>query len=119
MKTKTYAQVALLIGPFTDADCVEVPARGEEGLKFLKEQYGDSLIAFVYFDVKETQFQGLTFTSEPHNQERVDVISEETVKKRMIADSKELSDALNEAITALSDEAEKTQKVKKAQHTLH
>lgn len=119
MKTKTYAEVALLIGPFTEADCVEVPARGEEGLKFLKEKYGDSLVAFVYFDVKETDFQGLKFTSEPHNQERVDVISEDVFKKRIDADRKELSDALGEVIASLTSEAEKTQKVKKTQHTLH
>lgn len=117
MKTTTYAEVALLVGPFTQGDCVEVPARGEEGLKFLKEKYGDALVAFVYFDVKEIEFQGLKYTSEPHHQERVDVIKEEDFKKRITAEREELSNVLGDVIASLTGEAEP--KVERPAHALH
>lgn len=104
MKTTTYAEAAILVGPFVDSKCVEVPSRGEAGLKFLKEQFGDSLVAFVYFDIKETEFQGLKFFSEPHNQERVDIISKEDMVKRVTAESHELSNVISEAIATLTGE---------------
>ena len=117
MKTTTYAEVALLVGPFTQGDCVVVPARGEEGLKFLKEKYGDALVAFVYFDVNEIEFQGLKYTSEPHHQERIDVIKEEDFKKRITAEREELSNVLGDVIASLTGEAEP--KVERPAHTLH
>ena len=121
MKTTTYAQVAFLFGPFTKEDVVEVPARGEKGLEFLKEKYGDSLIVCVFFDIKETEFQGLKFTSEPHHQERVDVMSFEDFKKRIIAEREQLSEVIGEAITNLTNEGEQEpdQPAHHQQHTLH
>lgn len=106
MKTRTYAEVALLVGPFTQADVVEVPARGEKGIEFLKEKFGDTLIALVFFDIKETDFQGLKFTSEPHNMERVDIVAKEDVEKRLVAERQELSNALGGVIAALTGEEE-------------
>ena len=121
MKTTTYAQVALLVGPFTKEDVVEVPDRGEKGLEFLKEKYGDSLIVCVFFDIKETEFQGLKFTSEPHHQERVDVMSFEDFKKRIIAEREQLSEVIDEAIANLTNEGEQEpdQPAHHQQHTLH
>lgn len=116
MKTTTYAKVALLVGPFTQEDITEVPYRGDKGLEFLKDKYGDCLVAFVYFDVKETEFQGLKFTSEPHNQERVDVMAKETFEKRINAEREELSEAIGGVIASLTGETEPDTKHK---HTLH
>ena len=85
-------------------------------MKFLKEKYGDALVAFVYFDVKEIEFQGLKYTSEPHHQERVDVIKEEDFKKRITAEREELSNVLGDVIASLTGEAEP--KVERPAHTL-
>lgn len=116
MKTTTYAQVALLVGPFTQEDMTEVPARGEKGLEFLKEKYGDSLVACVFFDIKETEFQGLKFTSEPHHQERVDVMALEDFKKRINAERQQLSEVIDEVITNLTGEGTPAEH---KSHTLH
>ena len=106
MKTSTYAEIALLVGPFTQADVVEVPSRGEKGIEFLKEKYGDCLIALVFFDIKETEFQGLKFTSEPHNQERIDIMKKEDLEKRLGAERQELTKALDQVIANLTGEEE-------------
>lgn len=106
MKTITLAEVALLEGPFTESEVIEVPSRGDKGVTFLKEKFGDALIALVFFDVLETHFQGLKFTSEPHNIERIDIISPEDAQKRINADRQELSDKINEVISVLSAEQE-------------
>ena len=116
MKTTTYAQVALLVGPFTQEDVTEVPSRGEKGLEFLKDKYGDSLVAFVFFDIKETEFQGLKFTSEPHHQERVDVMKKEDFEKRINAEREQLSEAIGCVIASLTNEGEP---VEHKPHTLH
>ena len=112
MKTTTYAEVALLVGPFTQGDVVEVPSRGEKGIAFLKEKFGDCLIAFVFFDIKETEFQGLKFTSEPHNQERVDIMKKEDFEKRFTAEQELLSETLGEVISALTGQAEASPKAR-------
>lgn len=109
MKTTTYAQVALLVGPFTQEDVTEVPSRGEKGLEFLKEKYGDSLVAFVFFDIKETEFQGLKFTSEPHHQERVDVMKKEDFEKRINAEREQLSEVISATIDKIEEIAERAQ----------
>mgnify|MGYP003616130849 FL=1 len=106
MKTTTYAKVALLVGPFTQEDITEVPERGDKGLEFLKEKYGDGLVTFVYFDIKETEFQGLKFVSEPHNQERVDVMEKDDFEKRINSERQELSNALEGVIAALIETEE-------------
>lgn len=116
MKTTTYAQVALLVGPFTQSEVVEAPSRGEKGIQFLKEKFGDHLIALVFFDIKETQFQGLTFTSEPHNQERVDIMKEEDFKKLIIAERDQLSAALDEVIASITGEGESTSQKPRVLH---
>lgn len=115
MNTKTFAQVVLLIGPFTQEDVTEVPARGEKGMEFLKEKYGDSLVALVFFDIKETKFQGLMFTSEPHNQERIDVMKKDIFEKRITCEREQLSEALDGVIASLTGESE----VEAPKHTLH
>lgn len=104
MKTTTYAQVALLVGPFTQEDVTEVPDRGEKGMEFLKEKYGDCLVALVFFDIKTTEFQGLKFTSEPHNQQRVDVMKKEDFEKRINAEREQLSEAIGGVIASLTGE---------------
>lgn len=116
MKTNTYAKVALLVGPFTQEDITEVPERGDKGLEFLKEKYGDCLVTFVYFDIKETEFQGLKFVSEPHNQERVDVMEKDAFEKRINSEREQLSEAIGAVIASLTGEAEPDNKPK---HTLH
>lgn len=115
MKTTTYAEVGLLVGPFTQSDVVQVPARGEKGLEFLKERYGDALIAFVYFDVKEIEFQGLKFTSEPHHHERVDVMKQEEFKEKILAEREGLSQMIGGLIESLTQgEGGEDQLVKEA-----
>lgn len=114
MKTKFYAQVALLVGPFTQEDVTEVPKRGQEGIEFLKEKYGDSLVALVFFDIKETEFQGLRFASEPHNQERFDIMKKEEFEGRITAEREQLTEVLDNVISSLTGE-----ETKHTPHTLH
>ena len=118
MKTTTYAKVALLVGPFTQEDITEIPERGDKGLEFLKEKYGDGLVTFVYFDIKETEFQGLKFVSEPHNQQRVDVMDKDSFEKRINAEREELSEAIGDVIASLTGETE-PDSGSKPKHTLH
>ena len=120
MKTTTYAQVALLVGPFTKEDVVEVPARGEKGLEFLKEKYGDSLIVCVFFDIKETEFQGLKFTSEPHHHERVDVMKQEEFKEKILAEREGLSQMIGGLIESLTQgEDQPVKETPKSHRVLH
>lgn len=116
MKTITYAAVALLVGPFIQDDTIIVPARGEEGLKFLTEKYGKNLAAVVYFDVMETTFQNLKFTSEPHNQERVDVIPEKEIVARLQAERQGLSDVLGDVVASLTGEQKSASKPARTLH---
>ena len=116
MKTTTYAGCALLVGPFTQQEIVVVPDRSENTLAMLKEKFGNTLMAIVYFDIKETSFQGLKFTSEPHNDEKIAIVSEAEFEKRIKAERQQVLEVLDEVIGSLTSEQEPSTK---PHHTLH
>ena len=76
MKTTTVASVAFFNGVNPDSVNVELEDR-VTAKEVLSEKFGQNLIAYVLFDFKQTEIDGLVFRSEPFNQERTDVMTEE------------------------------------------